>query len=367
MFRLLTLSFFLLLFLHSCTNVAKKESDLRSFASEYEDINGVALPYDSIIASANIVAFFDDKIITRIYGDHIFTIYQYDEIANNVSYVGGFGKRGNGPFEFAGPAECFYDVLHKQLYLFDIQGNNVRTYRINLDSFDNLFNTATWEIITFPTIEKSFLTSFIPINENSFIGLGGSLERSNLLSIMHSESNTMEDLKISYPDDGINVEPITKRFVYNYGSLLKRPSTNDFIYYCTNWGNYAEIIKFDEGVSQKTIVANYPKYKLAKDGMNSESEMQTLMGMRSYVTDKYIYLLPNFKTKEEFVNGENDRSPYSVFHMDRIYVFDWEGNYVKAYRLKVPIMQHVVKDDEYIIGTSVDPESGDIVFAKFDI
>ena len=368
MVKLINLVFFILLLSNSCTNKVEKKSDLRSLASEYIEVNGTIISNDSIIESANIVAFFEDKIITRIYGDYIFTVYQYNEINDSLKYFGNFGKRGNGPFEFSGPVECFYDEEHSQLYLSDLQGNNIKSYKIDLNSVDNLFKTETWKIITMPVIEKSFLTSLIPIENNSFIALGGNLERKNLLSLVNYEAGTIEDLDVFYPDDGVNVEPVTKRFVYNNGQLLKRPSTNDFIYYCTNWGNYVQMIKnTGERIVQNSIVTNYPQYKLSSDGIQFESEMQTLMGMRSYVTDKYIYLLPNFKTKKEFLAEENSNSQYSGFHMDKIYVFDWDGNYIRAYQLQVPIMQHIVMDDKYIIGTSVDPESGDIVFVKFDL
>lgn len=364
--------FFLLLvmILASCQKKPEVNRDLKLLNTNIISLSATELLSDSIIESANIVAHFESYIIVRHYAENIFTIYNYNSNNNNIEQMGSFAKKGVGPNEFSGAAECVYDKRTGKLYLFDIKGgNNVKAYEVNSASLDNIFTEDRWQPIHFPKLDKTFITTFTPLSDTVFVALGGDMESTNLLSMVFLSNDSIGQVDFDFPSDGINVKPITKRFVYNYGRLLKHPFSNRFLYYCTNWGNYAEIVTFEnkELVSSREIVANYPLYKVSPNGIESESEMQTLMGMESYVTDEYIYLLPNLRTKEEYIK-ENHERIYPSNHSNVIYTFDWEGNHVRTYRLDKSIREFVVSpNNSYLLASSLDPQSGDIVFLRFDI
>lgn len=182
------------------------------------------------------------------------------------------------------------------------------------------------------------------------------------------KQKTMKELAMSFPPDGIDAAPLTKRFVYNCGELLKRPFTNQFLYYCKNWGNYAEIMTLEEGkpVHRIIISEDSPIYTTAKNGIDSQSDKSTLMGIKSYVTNKYIYIMPNFENKEEYLSDKKRNYPSS--HLDRMCIFDWEGQFVKLYKLSKPISYFVVSpDDSFILGSCDDLKSGDLSIEKFQL
>jgi len=363
--------FFWLLTVFACTDRTENSSgDLQSLTSDFISLTGLALHCDSVIESTKIVSYFDNHILTRRYADYIYTIYNYDSDNDRIHRLGTFARRGGGPNQFSGLAECYYDNNGNNLYLFDINGGNeVRSYKIDLSSLDNIFTMDSWSTLSFPKFVHSSFSAFVPLSDTDFLGLGGNYDQTNMLSKIHLDTKLVNDLEIDFPHDGINVKPIIKRRVYNYGKLLKNPSSNSYLYYCTNWGNYAEIIKFDDNNSshRNVIAGNHPMYRVAADGLNSASNSQTLMGMTASVTENYIYLLPNFRTKDEYLKKDINLL-YPTDHADKVYVFDWEGNYVKAYQLDKSIRELVIsRDDLYLLGSSVDPDSGDIIFIRFDI
>ncbi|MBE8722331.1 hypothetical protein C4F40_16520 [Sphingobacterium sp. Ka21] len=287
-----------------------------------------------------------------------------------MKFVGKFGKRGNGPREFFGVPQLHYKKQNNALYVFDIQGgNHINAYQIDLFSLNNIFDESTWKSIAFPVFEHATFSSFVPLTDSIFLAMGGDYDRINLLSIVQAGNKEYKALDMDYPKDGIKAEAIVKRGVYNYGGILMHPSTNKLVYYCTNWGNYAEIIdnKNFKFSTFQVMTADYPIYKVAKDGMNMESENNTLMGMRAQSSEQYIYLLPNFHNKEAYLKDDPNRI-YPTDHLDKVYVYDWEGNSVKAYKLDKPVTEFVVDPgDTYLLGSSVDTESGDIVFVRFDL
>lgn len=360
--------FFVLIgLLASCSN----NRDLKSISTEYSYLEGWVLPCDSMIGSSYIEGFYDGKILIRDYSnDRIFTVY--DCINNQLKEIGGFGKKGGGPYEFPGNGkiECYIDELNSCLYLFWINSANALiTYRIDITTMDNLFHAETWEQIEMPAVDENIWSMFLPLSDAFFVGLGGNYNTTNLLSALHIKDGKVDDLNIAFPKDGIDVEPVIKRFVYGAGGLLKKTSADKLLYYCANWGNYAEIITFeDKKVLHRQVITNeHPIYKLAPDGINRESEMNTLMGMESYVTDNYIYLLPNFLTKREYLYERNPDG-YPNSYLKLLYVFNWEGEFEKAFEFSKPVRRFVVSpDDSFILASSDNPATGDVEILKFDL
>ena len=360
------LYFVILLACISCKESSRQ--NIKSLSEKYTELKGVTLTCDSVLLSPRIVSFFNNNIVTLRYsGEYIFTVYHVDN--NQIKEIGSFGKIGIGPNEFSGIVSCYFDQVHNSFYIFNINDINVESYQIDLSYVANLFNVNTWKKIPVPSFEKTYWRSFTPVSDSLLIALGGNIDKMNLLSIIDLKTKSMKELAIPFPQDGIDVAPLTKRFVYNSGELLKRPSANQFLYYCKNWGNYAEIITLEDGkpVHRKIISEDYPIYRTAANGIDSQSDKGTLMGMISYVTNKYIYIMPDFRNKEEYLNNNKNKN-YPNDHLDMMYIFDWEGQFVKLYKLSKPIGCFVVTpDDSFILGSCDDFKSGDLSIEKFQL
>jgi len=258
------LYFTILLACISCADSSRQR--IKSFSEKYTELKGETLPCDSVLLASRIVSFFDNNIVTiRYSGKYIFTVYHVDN--NQIKEIGSFGKEGTGPNELSGKVNCYFDQIHNSFYIFDMNSNNVKSYQIDLSSVANLFNVNAWKQIQVPSFEKTFWESFTPVSDSLLIALGGNTDKMNLLSIIDLKTKSMNELAIPFPHDGIDVAPLTKRFVYNCGELLKRPSANQFLYYCASWGNYAEIMTLEDGkpVHLKIISEDYPVYKTAAD------------------------------------------------------------------------------------------------------
>lgn len=195
------------------------------------------------------------------------------------------------------------------------------------------------------------------MSDSLYIATGGHFEGENLLSILNLKTNRIDKINIQYPEDKNDSPLLIKRSVYREGELLRRPSGNQFLYCCSNWGNYTEIITMDKrnkAVSRKIIAKDYPLYTTEPDGLNGKSLNNTLMGITASVTEKYIYLLPNLLTKKEFLDKTIKRD-YPPEYCNILYQFNWNGDFVHSYKLDKSIKNFIVhSSDKYIIGGSLD-------------
>lgn len=231
----------------------------------------------------------------------------------------------------------------------------------------NVFDYKYWTKIQWPEKEKHFWRNFVPINDSIFLGLGGDDDKTNLLSVIYPYKNEIKELNIEYPDDRNPVKKIIKRGVYNNGELSKRRSDNQYLYTCL-MGNYAEIITLDSQANvsgRKVIVDDFPIYKAAPDGLNPLYENESLTGLYSYVTDQKIYLMQTPYNKEEYFKS-TDYKGYPKYYSDALYIFDWEGRFIKAYTLDKPICSFAVDEkDSFLIGITMNLKDGEFYMEKY--
>ena len=77
--------------------------------------------------------------------------------------------------------------------------------------------------------------------------------------------------------------------------------------------------------------------------------------------------MPNFKNKEEYLY-DNKNKNYPNDHLYMMYIFDWEGQFVKLYKLSMPVRYFLVSpDDSFILGSCDDLKSGDLSIKKFKL
>lgn len=164
-----------ILALYTCTNSGSRKT--KSLSEDYTDLKGGTLPCDSDLLTPWIVSYFNSYLVTMRYSaENLFTVYHVDK--DQIKEIGSFGKEGTGPYEFTGSVNCYYDPVHNYFYIFDIiNGNNAKSYQIDVSSVSNLFNVKTWKQGSVHNFEKCYWESFTPLSDSLLIALGGSFNK----------------------------------------------------------------------------------------------------------------------------------------------------------------------------------------------
>lgn len=353
----------------SCT-ARQKQDSLKKSSTNPKELKCSILHCDSTVWSPLIVCSINNKIVNRLYAfENIFHLYQLN-INNTIDKIGEFGRKGNGPKEFQSIGECLYDEEKNILFMFSKNDNAIKVYKADMAFDKNLLSSNTWEVIDLSCDElrECRWGNILPISDSLYIGLGGNYNKNSMISEINLTTNKVNEINIPYPNDNIEVSTLIKQSIYLHGELLKRPTQNQYLYYCSNWGNYAEIITLDDNnmLLQRNVLANnFPIYSVGQDGINPESSKNTLMGIKAYVTKNFVYLLPNFLTKDEYLH-KNKKDGYPSDYCDILYKFNWEAEFIESYKLEKPILNFVVDpEDRYIIGGSILLENGEYIFAKY--
>lgn len=329
-------------------------------------ISGSVLENDSIIWGDRLIDIIHDKlIIQNVNTDYTFTFFTLkdNELIKDKELI----QNGNGPYEMIYPA-CFVDKATECIYFYDINGANINIYKVNASSPDDMYQTQNWSKHTILSLTNYFWSmngAFATLGDSSYVLLGGSLFKNNMLCVVQGTENKIVDTGISFPSDNSGAEPIVKRQLYNNGGIRKKTIGDQFLYYCLE-GNYAEIITFESPgkAIRKVIVSDLPNYTTAENGINPKGNENNLRGLKTYTTNNYIYIMPYPLRHKDFI-GKNDYKGYPTHYNNDIYVFDWDGNFVKSYTLNKLVCGFVVdEDDTYILGSTID-EKGEYRILKF--
>ncbi|MDH6313867.1 hypothetical protein M2137_002658 [Parabacteroides sp. PFB2-10] len=330
-------------------------------------ISSSILECDSMILSDYLVEMINDKLIVQNFKtDHAFTIFAMN--GNKLVKENDLIRIGNGPYEMVYPS-CFVDKATQDIYFYDSKDNSVDYYKINAES-SNLYQKENWTKFKSSSFNDYFLGTnggFATMGDSAYVIVGGGLDKTNMLSVVHKEKDIIIDTNASFPEDNCYAEIITKRVIYNNGGIRSRGIGNQYLYY--GWsGNYAEIFSFKNvhEVSRKSVVNDFTIYTTSDDGMNPKGDIENLRGLKAYTTNKYIYLMPYPLRNKDFID-KNDYKGYPNFYNEDIFVFDWEGNFVKSYTLDKLINTFVIsEDDSSLFGITAD-ENGEYQILKCNL
>ena len=149
-------------------------------------------------------------------------------------------------------------------------------------------------------------------------------------------------------------------------SLYHNKRMNRFLYKSGN-GQLLELFDL-KGRNFKTIgyiCDEFPKYKLADDGLNykllypNEKNYEII---EVSVNDSFIYLMstpgiPHMEYKK-----------YPFYYGDFISVYDWNGNKIKEFKTDIPFCTFVVdSNNEYLYTSTIDNESGDDIIIRYEL
>lgn len=359
-----------ILFIFICVSCSLNKNE--SFLDQLKEnkntkIEGSILKSDSIIWGRSLVDIIDNKLIIQNFNiDYAFTIFS---IENNILVKEkDLIKKGNGPYEMIYPA-CFIDQATKNIYFYDINGTNITVYKINNKNLD-MHQTSNWTQNHISNIDNYFWSmtgGFAIMNDSSYILLGGTLDKTNMLSIIDQNNKKIIDSNIDFPSDKCRTEIIIKRQIYNNGGIKKRATNNQFLYYCLE-GNYAEIISFKNKhkATRKVIINDLPIYTTADNGITPKGNDNNLRGLKAYTTNQYIYIMPYPLRHKDFIGKDNYKG-YPIYYNNDIYVFNWNGDFIKSYTLNKLIDTFVVDEsDTSLFGITTD-ENNEYQIIKFPL
>ncbi|WP_158712912.1 BF3164 family lipoprotein [Parabacteroides pacaensis] len=362
------MKYYYILFIFTCLSCSfnEKKSALEKLKEVNNiEVNGSVLQNDSIIWSSQLVDLIDNRLIIQNFStDYAFSVFhiENDKVIKENDLI----QNGNGPYEMIYPV-YFADKAAQCIYFYDVNGVKINMYKIDIYPFSNLYQKQNWHNINIPSPKNYFWSTngaFATMRDSSCILLGGSLFKTNMLSLVTPDKRII-DTDIIFPKDKCDAEPIIKRQVYNNGGIKKKATGNQFLYYCLS-GNYAEIISFDDAnkVTRKVIVNDLPIYTITKDGINPIGTDTNLRGLKAYTTNNYIYIMPYPLRRKDFI-GKDDYKGYPTYYNNELYVFNWNGDFVKSYTFDKLIDTFVVpEDDSCIFGVTID-SNNDYRIIKF--
>ncbi|MDR0973481.1 MAG: TolB-like 6-bladed beta-propeller domain-containing protein [Prevotellaceae bacterium] len=333
-----------LVLLYSCADTPGSTKTLDQYRDYSAALQGKTLLNDSIIWSVGLIAYYGDTLIVRCYQcENKFAVYTVR--GDSLRYIGECLTEGQGPFEVIGAVYGYFrDERTKTPYVYNVTHGNTRLFQV-----PNLLNQETWRPLKCPQISLSYWRSFAPHDEHTFIASSGYIDKENWLAAIDLDKQEVIPLPIYYPEDGVeNVASITKTMVYS-SNILKQPgSKGRYLHYCYNFGNYAEIVEIGEGleIKQRRLLLDVlPKYRVLPNKDFSLIK-NCLNGVKAFVTAAYIYIMP-YDGISKHSRGMNNE----------VFVFDWEGNFIKSYRLDTSIYTFFAVDerDTQLVGVTVDP------------
>lgn len=347
----------------------KHETSLEQLKSKSNtNIKATVLMNDSIIWSDYLVDIINNKLIIQNFKtDYAFSFFSIEN--NHLIKEKEVVRKGNGPFEMIYPA-CFVDQTSKRIYFYDINDAYITIYEVETLPFERIYQTSTWTKDLLSDLNGYFWCmngGFAMMNDSTYIALGGTLDKGNMLTFVQKHSHNVIDSNINFPKDNNEAENMIKRQVYNNGGLKKRPTGNQFLYYCLE-GNYAEIITVESlnKATRKVLVNDLPVYSTASNGINPKGDDNNLRGLKAYTTQQYIYLMPYPLRHKDFVDKDNYKG-YPTYYNDIIYVFNWSGDFVNSYTLDQLINTFVVTDDDTSIFASSITKNGEYQIVKFSL
>lgn len=326
-----------------------------------EQKNGCILDTDSLFNGNYLYGMNDNYIIMRSY-DRDSLIYVSTIVGDSLKTNHSFLSKGQGPYDVNLISVNVDDSL---LTILDVKGGKafLIDYRIRSQKKDwvkiNL-SSKIRETFTFGTSDIAWVDSV------SFLFLGGQINSKNILSIYNTKTGDVSPVEY-WPNDGFKGEKMIKQMVYmSNSSLYHNKRMNRFLYKSGN-GQLLELFDL-KGRNFKTIgyiCDEFPKYKLADDGLNykllypNEKNYEII---EVSVNDSFIYLMstpgiPHMEYKK-----------YPFYYGDFISVYDWNGNKIKEFKTDIPFCTFVVdSNNEYLYTSTIDNESGDDIIIRYEL
>ena len=324
-----------LFFLFCISCIDKKEND---FLIGIKKIKGKLMDADCLIG----------RPVALVYIDSLLFIYdRYEGKTLTVLDVNGNCKNrtlsiGNGPGEISGTFRLSVSPLQKRLFVFQEQSGILNQYEINGSDL---------------TFQESVRISERPANivaiQDAYIGIGP-FERGRY-HVYDLQGTPINEIG-SYPFDGERINYQTRFFLYQ-GYLCSQP---DGIHFALG-SSYSDNLEF-YGIRDNKIelLKKYGSQEV-KAGFDQVIKLEDncLLGYKgSYGTERYCYMLYSGKTYSE--------NNYRKAGANHIFVFEWNGSFVKSFRLNQEVYAFCVNEINKVFYGIVTYE-GEAAIMKFEM
>ncbi len=293
------------------------------FSSNETNISGTIVDIGCLIGQPGELIYLDPLLIYYDrYDNTIVTVYD----TKTGQFVRRFITEGHGPGEIIPPLRLF--ASDNQMHA--MQPN---TGYMNIYELDDIINKET--IIP----EQVFFESrpiYVRKTEDGYVGFG--TFEDGRFNLYDSAGSVVSSFGI-YPFRGEEMNRMDRSVLYqgyistsvdgNYFAVGTLNSDNLEFYHIED--KKAELIKKYETRDVKTVRV---------EGRNRIADDSVLNYVSAY-GGKYCYMLYSGKTYSE--NNRNSSGG------NKIIVFDWEGNYIKSYKVDVSIRSFCVDEENNII------------------
>ena len=323
-------------FLSACKQA--EESDL--FLSDIKDIKGKLITTDCLIGRpSGIVCSGTCLLFQDSYDGKALTILNTE----NGQCDRGLAI-GNGPGEVAGGAlRISVSNKGKQLNVFQVQAGRFNTY----DLFEG-------QLALIESVNTKDRPTDVVATQERLVGIGPF--EGGRYGIYTKQGDLIKEVG-DYPFDGKDMNHLSRFFLYQ-GYLSSQPDGTHFVLgssYSDNLEFYA--IKGDEiqllkkyGI--RDVRATFNNNAIQLDGT-------CLLGYKgAYSTEKYCYMLYSGKTYEE--------NMYRKMWATHIFVFDWNGSFVRSFRLDNEVASFCVDESNNTL-YGIISHDGEGMIMKFEM
>ena len=317
----------------------KNPSESNVFVSNIKDIKGELINVDCLIGRPVDLVCNDTRLL--IYDPYEKKALTILDTKNNTCITRELSI-GAGPGEVSGPLRISTSKMGKQLNVFQIQSGIFSTYNFSDDKL---------------TLIESVRINNRPANvvatDDALVGIGPF--ENGRYQIYNKQGDLAQEVG-AYPFDGENMDPQRRFFLYQ-GYLCSQPDGKHFALgscYSDNLefysveGNEVKLLRRYETEGVKATFEN--TIKLDNSCLLAYKE--------KYSTEKYCYMLYSGKTYEE--------NMFRKMWATHIFVFDWNGNFVKSFRLDNEVISFCVDESNNTIYGIV-LHDGEAAIMKFNM
>jgi hypothetical protein len=354
---LLTLAFY------GCKERTAEKKELESNRKPAATLTASVLTCNYDTYGSHLLHYKNDTLVMRDFARSEY-LAEYVLEADSLRLIGSFARKGEGPLDINGfLVNLFRDAAGKKYVYSTLYG---------LQCFQTGEHTdlKTWRRINFPQQKGASWGEMAPFKEGLFLVIGGDVNAPTLFSMIDLKKQSIVPIAGAlYPDDKVETTPYMKKTIYtNSGGLLKRPgSTNEYLYFCHQFGNYAEIIQLNDSLqlTRNAFLTAYPKYE-DRGELRMQISKEDLRGLGAGVTREHIYILPTYKNLE---TDKPKKEGYPTGYNDELFLFDWNGTFVASYQLDRPVTRYFVVDEQRrcILAKTIDPATDEELILSYPL
>lgn len=309
----------IIIFLFICTilcSCSRKTNTELVFPKEIElTKSNLIISKDSL---ARIEGLQSNDSLLIVWDFHLGKSYTLFNVRTGTCY-GRFGSIGQGPAEI--PLGCGGYISQNKYKVFNCAVGYIAQY--DIDSLCMNINEEPEVLSRKIFTDDIFFSAVIPVNDSLYFGAG--VYESKNQYVLFDNKDRIVDANVLIYNANNNFFDKSQKVLSNQGRLAKAPDSNKYAFVL----NYSSNIDFIEVVDNKI---NVLKLLRERDPLYTPIQEGT---MRAVYPDKnssigYIYVTSG----KNFVYAlYTDKKLDQAFSSNIVYVFDWNSNPVKKYKL----------------------------------